>query len=317
MAEILAMRQEADQLREQLKVAESQKGEAEANLEAFRIESASKKAEQERYNLAPVSSFAASAFDVMPDAPPQATGGPVCCRDIKRRENLEREVRDLKSAVNARQVELRSRSAEAQSAENALKDYELQIRELHVRAPAARLAQSGETIESISSSGLREQQLWNTMQLAVPTTERSPWVPRRSRRAMWVKNCLKRMQVAANRVNKEYTELANQGNRLQRELDAQTASCAQLSADNSARASALKAAEASLATARADNARLARTAEAAAARLRASEEKRTALEEQREDLRCAPLCRAAYMDLALMRRCRIIGFMPIRKNRSI
>ena len=109
--------------------------------------------------------------------------------------------------------------------------------------------------------------------------------------APWVKNCLTRMQVAANRVNKEYTELANQGNRIQREVDAQTASCAQLSADNSARTSALKAAEASLATARADNARLARTAEATAARLRASEEKRTALEEQRDDLRCALLCR--------------------------
>ena len=108
---------------------------------------------------------------------------------------------------------------------------------------------------------------------------------------MWVESRAKWMQVAANRVNKEYTELANQGNRLQRELDAQTASYSQLSADNSARASALKAAEASLATARADNARLARTAESTATRLRASEEKRTALEEQRDDLRCALLCR--------------------------
>ena len=147
MAEILAMRQEADQLREQLKVAESQKEEAEANLEAFRIESASKKAEQERYDLAPVASFAACAFNVVTLMPrPKQLTGFACCRDMKRRENLEREVRDLKGAVNARQVELRNRAAEAQSAENALKDYELQIRELHVRAPAPHPTYSGQKI---------------------------------------------------------------------------------------------------------------------------------------------------------------------------
>lgn len=49
------------------------------------------------------------------------------------REKLEKEVRELKTSLDARQVELRNRAAEAQSAENVLKDYEQQIRDLHVR----------------------------------------------------------------------------------------------------------------------------------------------------------------------------------------
>ena len=54
-------------------------------------------------------------------------------RDSKMREKLEKEVRELRMSLDARQVELRNRAAEAQSAENVLKDYEQQIRDLHVR----------------------------------------------------------------------------------------------------------------------------------------------------------------------------------------
>lgn len=39
---------------------------------------------------------------------------------------------DLKMSLEARQVELKSRAAEAQTAENMLKDYERQLRGLHV-----------------------------------------------------------------------------------------------------------------------------------------------------------------------------------------
>ena len=37
-----------------------------------------------------------------------------CCRDVKRREKLEKDVRELKSSLDARQVELRNRTAEVQ-----------------------------------------------------------------------------------------------------------------------------------------------------------------------------------------------------------
>lgn len=95
------------------------------------------------------------------------------------------------------------------------------------------------------------------------------------------------MQVTHNRVNKEYNELVNQGNRLQRELDSQTAACAQLAADNQAFAASLKASEAAVMTAKAENARLARTNEAAAVKMRANEDKRAALETARNELRWA------------------------------
>ena len=40
-------------------------------------------------------------------------------------------------SLEARQVELKSRAAEAQTAENMLKDYERQLRELHVSLPSS------------------------------------------------------------------------------------------------------------------------------------------------------------------------------------
>ena len=52
--------------------------------------------------------------------------------DIKKKEKLEKEVHDLKNNLEARQGEIKSKSAEAQTAENMLKDYEKQLRELHV-----------------------------------------------------------------------------------------------------------------------------------------------------------------------------------------
>ena len=58
----------------------------------------------------------------------------VCvCRDVKKREKLEKEVHDLKMSLDARLMELRNRTADVQTAENRLKDYEQQIRALHVR----------------------------------------------------------------------------------------------------------------------------------------------------------------------------------------
>lgn len=48
MTEIVAMRREEEQLREQLKAAESQQADTEATLESVRLDAAAKKAEQER-----------------------------------------------------------------------------------------------------------------------------------------------------------------------------------------------------------------------------------------------------------------------------
>ena len=45
---------------------------------------------------------------------------------------MEKEMRELKSSLDARQVELQNRAAEAQAAENVLRDYEQQIRENQV-----------------------------------------------------------------------------------------------------------------------------------------------------------------------------------------
>ena len=49
LTEILALRKEDEFLREQLRLTEAQKLEAEDALEAVRLKAASKKAEQERY----------------------------------------------------------------------------------------------------------------------------------------------------------------------------------------------------------------------------------------------------------------------------
>ena len=48
MTEILAMRREEEQLREQLKVAEGLQADTEATLDSVRLDAAAKKAEQER-----------------------------------------------------------------------------------------------------------------------------------------------------------------------------------------------------------------------------------------------------------------------------
>jgi len=54
---------------------------------------------------------------------------------VKRRDKLEKDVRELKMSLDARQVELRNRTADVQTAENLVKDYEQQIRDLHVPPP--------------------------------------------------------------------------------------------------------------------------------------------------------------------------------------
>lgn len=48
---------------------------------------------------------------------------------------MEKEVHDLKMSLDARLVELRNRAAEVQTASNTIKDYEQQIRALHVSRP--------------------------------------------------------------------------------------------------------------------------------------------------------------------------------------
>lgn len=48
MTEILAMRREEEQLREQLRAAEQQLSDTETTLESVRLDAAAKKAEQER-----------------------------------------------------------------------------------------------------------------------------------------------------------------------------------------------------------------------------------------------------------------------------
>lgn len=45
---------------------------------------------------------------------------------------MEKEVHDLKMSLDARQMELHNRVADVQSAANTLKEYEQQIRDLHV-----------------------------------------------------------------------------------------------------------------------------------------------------------------------------------------
>ena len=99
------------------------------------------------------------------------------------------------------------------------------------------------------------------------------------------KPCHGTVQVAQNRVNKECNELVNEGNRLQRELGAQTTSCSRLASENQIRGAALKSAEAALAAAKTENARLARGLDSATAMLRLAEEKRTQQEQARDELR--------------------------------
>lgn len=53
-------------------------------------------------------------------------------RDIKKREKMEKDVHDLKMSLDARIMELRNKCADVKTAENTLKDYEQQIRALHV-----------------------------------------------------------------------------------------------------------------------------------------------------------------------------------------
>lgn len=92
-------------------------------------------------------------------------------------------------------------------------------------------------------------------------------------------------QATAESLRKEASEMAAQGSRLQKELEAQTAAVTQLAADNAARASALKTAAAAAAGARVENARLARANEASATKLRRCEERAQALEVTRDELR--------------------------------
>ena len=53
-------------------------------------------------------------------------------RDLKKREKLEKDVHDLKMSLDARIMELTNKTADVRTAENTLKDYEQQIRALHV-----------------------------------------------------------------------------------------------------------------------------------------------------------------------------------------
>lgn len=100
------------------------------------------------------------------------------------------------------------------------------------------------------------------------------------------------MQVVQNRTNKECNKLANEGARLRRDLNTQTANCARLSSEDQIRAAALKSMELSLAAAKLENTKLSRTVEASNAQLRLAEERRTALEMAQEDARhCSSLTR--------------------------
>lgn len=92
-------------------------------------------------------------------------------------------------------------------------------------------------------------------------------------------------QVASNKVNKECNELVNTGNRLQRELDSQTANCAHLASENQARAASLKATNTALSNAKLENSKLQRTVEATDSKLRLLEEKYSSLEQIRDDMR--------------------------------
>ena len=64
-------------------------------------------------------------------------------RDVKKREKLEKDVHDLKMSLDARVMELTNRSADVKTAENTLKDYEQQIRALHVSHPKSLLTCQG------------------------------------------------------------------------------------------------------------------------------------------------------------------------------
>lgn len=87
-------------------------------------------------------------------------------------------------------------------------------------------------------------------------------------------------------MSKECNELVNTGNRLQRELDSQTANCAHLASENQARAATLKATNGQLAAARLENGKLLRTIEATDSKMRLLEEKLSSLETQRDDTKC-------------------------------
>ena len=95
-------------------------------------------------------------------------------------------------------------------------------------------------------------------------------------------------------MNKECNELVNEGNRLQRELGAQTTNCQRLASENQIRGAALKAAEAALAAAKTENSKLARGLDSATAKLRLAEEKRTQQEQARDELRCRCLLVLPY-----------------------
>ena len=91
-------------------------------------------------------------------------------------------------------------------------------------------------------------------------------------------------QIASNKVSKECNELVNTGNRLQRELDSQTANCAHLASENQARAAALKATNSQLTAARLENGKLQRMVEASDSSLRILEEKYSSLKQKYDRL---------------------------------
>ena len=88
--------------------------------------------------------------------------------------------------------------------------------------------------------------------------------------------------MAQNKVNKECNELINTGNRMQRELDSQTANCQHLASENQARSAELKANHTALTAAKLENGKLQRTVESCNSKLKILEEKLSSLEQNRD-----------------------------------
>ncbi len=57
----------------------------------------------------------------------------MCCRELRKKERLEREMKELKSALEARQADIKAKSAAATQAEEQVQRLEQSLKESQVR----------------------------------------------------------------------------------------------------------------------------------------------------------------------------------------
>ena len=62
----------------------------------------------------------------------------VCCRELRKKERLEREMKELKNALEARQADIKAKSAAATQAEEQVQRLEQSLKESQVRLDFSR-----------------------------------------------------------------------------------------------------------------------------------------------------------------------------------